>query len=416
MGEHSFLMQKPAILKKATARTMSVKLDIPLLLAVVSLMVFGLLMVYSASWGYAFAKGKPLTFMLERQILWVTIGLILAALAYFVPYKWYQKIILPILVITIIVLLAVLLVNPNSDAPNRTLLDNSVQPSEMAKLVLILYLAVWLNSKREILNRFTFGLLPMMFILGIMCGLIAIQPDISAAVTVIVIGCTLFFLAKADLRQVGLVLIAALAVGYLMYLLSDTAKGRLSNYLASQSDPNLANNQVKFASVAIYRGQVFGVGIGKGITKNTILPVAWTDSIFAVVIEETGVAGAIMVIGLFVLLLWRGLRISARAPDFTGRLIAAGITLWIVLEAFINMGVMLNLIPVAGNALPFVSYGGSSIITTLIGVGILMNIHRASLLDPDSPEGRLFSAVVDMRRWNRRRSLSRARRSRSSRQ
>lgn len=415
MGEQTFLMNKPTIFRKATAKAMRLKLDIPLLLTVISLIVFGLLMVYSASWEYAFAKDRGFGFLVGRQVGWVGAGIAAATAAYFIPYRWYQKAILVGLIVTIFALMVVLFIHPSVDVPNRTLAERSIQPSEMAKLVLIIYLSVWLNSKRESLNKFTFGLIPMMVILGFMGGLIALQPDISAAATVVIIGGMLFFLAKADIRQVALVIAAAIGLGFVMYQISDTAKERLSNYVQAVIDPNVATNQVKFASVAINRGQIFGVGIGKGITKNTILPVAWTDSIFAVIIEETGVVGAIILIGLYLMLLWRGLRIAARAPDFTGRLMAGGITLWITLEAIINMGVMVNLLPVAGNALPFISYGGSSMLTTLTGIGVLMNIHRSSMLDPDSPEGRLFSAVVDMRWRDRRRRLSRTRRPRSTR-
>jgi cell division protein FtsW len=164
---------------------------------------------------------------------------------------------------------------------------------------------------------------------------------------------------------------------------------------------------VRRALESFANGGWFGVGIGKGEAKLTGLPVPHTDSIFAVVGEETGVVGAVGLIGLYILLLWRGLSIARRAPDGLGRLLAAGLTLWIVLEAIINMAVIVNLVPFAGNALPFISSGGSNLMVSLAGIGILLNISRLAERERED-KGRSFGAVVNLRRRDRRRSVSRS--------
>ncbi len=162
---------------------------------------------------------------------------------------------------------------------------------------------------------------------------------------------------------------------------------------------------------AVVRGGLFGVGIGKGTTKFTGLPVPWTDSIFAVIAEETGLIGAVLVIALYLVLLWRGLKIAQRAPDGLGFLLASGVTIWITLEALINIGVMVNIIPFAGNALPLMSAGGSSMTMTLAGIGILINVSRTNGRRSSTKEGRTFGAVIDLRRRDWRRSVPRNRRS-----
>jgi cell division protein FtsW len=184
---------------------------------------------------------------------------------------------------------------------------------------------------------------------------------------------------------------------------------RITLFIGSLGDVSAAPEQIQRAIQAISRGGLFGVGIGNSITKDTGLQVAWTDSIFAVITEETGLIGATTVIGLYMALLWRGLEIANRAPDLLGRLLASGMTIWIAIEALINISVMLSLIPVAGNALPFISMGGSSMVTSLAAVGIILNISRAAKKETkkSAPVERTSSAASDMRRRNGRRSVSR---------
>jgi cell division protein FtsW len=253
---------------------------------------------------------------------------------------------------------------------------------------------------------------PLAAILGAVGGLIIVQPDLSAVITIFFLGGVLFFLAGADLKQIGLLIVVALLVGWLIVLVNRTGASRVAEYLNGLKDPTIASYHVRRSLEAFVNGRWFGVGIGNAQTKLTGLPVPPTDSIFAVVGEETGLFGAASLVIAYIVLLWRGLSISRRAPDTLGTLLAAGLVLWISMEAFVNMAVMLNLLPFAGNALPFISAGGSNLVVSLAAVGILMNISRLSV-KKDEESGRLFSAVVDLRRRYGRRRVSRSRRTAS---
>jgi cell division protein FtsW len=190
---------------------------------------------------------------------------------------------------------------------------------------------------------------------------------------------------------------------------TDVGQDRISSYIGGLQNPELASDHVQRALEAIMRGGTLGVGIGKGISKFTV-PFPWTDSIYAVIVEETGLAGAVFVLGLYVVILWRGLAIAQRAPDQLGSLLASGLTVWIVLEALINMGVMVSLVPFAGNALPLVTAGGSNMVTSLASLGIVMSVARQSRMIQGKKERKLASAAVDLRRWDGRRRLSRSER------
>ena len=188
-----------------------------------------------------------------------------------------------------------------------------------------------------------------------------------------------------------------------------TGRERITDFILGMQDPQMASYHLIRSFEAIVKGGLFGVGVGRANTKFTGLPVAPTDSIFSVIAEETGIIGAAFVIILFVIFLWRGLTIAKNAPDLLGRLLASGITVWIFLEAFINMSVLVNLLPFAGNALPFISYGGSNLTMVLVGVGIVMSVARQTALKTNSEEGRPLNAVVSLRRNDGWRRVSRPR-------
>jgi cell division protein FtsW len=381
-------------------------MDVPLLMLVITLLIFGILMVYSASYDYSLTIYGDPTRIFIRQMAWLVMGIGGAVALTLVDYHFWQKWVVPVMAITVIALVGVLFVNEVRNGAVRTLLGGSIQPSEMAKLVTILYLAVWLFSKREQLSDVSFGLIPLAGILGVLGGLIFVQPDLSAVITIFFLGGVMFFLAGGDLRQIGILVVVAIIVGWLVVQVNMTGSERVQDYMTGLKDPTQASYHVRRSLEAFVKGKWVGVGIGKADTKLTGLPVPPTDSIFAVIGEETGLLGAAAVVGLYALFLWRGLTIARRAPDALGALLAAGLSLWIAVEAFINMAVMVNLLPFAGNALPFVSAGGSNLVVSLAAVGILLNISRASA-QREEKNGRSFSAVVDLRRRDGRRSVSR---------
>jgi Bacterial cell division membrane protein len=392
-------------------------IDLPLVVIVFTLFAFGLLMVYSASWQFARGQGNSEYTTVLRQFGFGLVGGAAALVMTFIDYHRYRRWLVPVMVGTLLMLLAVVLFGQETEfGAKRGLFSGSIQPSELAKLVIIVYLSYWLYSKREVLDQWSFGLIPMMLIVGLTAGLILTQPDVSAAATVILLGGMLFFIAGGKVKQLLLVVVVTAVLGFLIVQINANAMTRLTDYWNGLQNPENASDHVKWSLEAIINGGVFGVGIGRSTTKFIGLPVAPTDSIFAVISEETGLIGAFFVIVLYALLLWRGLTIASRAKDDLGKWLASGVTLWIVIEAVINMGVIVNLVPFAGNALPLISSGGSSLVTVMTGIGIINGVARTSKLEQASPEGTKQNAVVDLRRRDRRGSVSSSLRSSGNRE
>jgi cell division protein FtsW len=405
MGERTFVTKRTD--KANLKRSLKLPFDVPMLLIVIVILVFGLLMVYSASWDYSLAMGKGPTYMFGRQILWVFLGIGTAVIASLVDYHLYRKILVPMWFGTLILLLAVLIVNAQQGAlDSRNLISGSIQPSELAKAVIIIYLSFWLFRRLDSINDVQIAYLPLVAILGITFGLILLQPDLSAALTVLLLGVILFYLAGGDWKVILIVIIAVLVIGVPLMLLYPTGKERISSYLTSLNNPLESSYHIQRSLEAVVKGGWFGVGIGQADTKFTGLPLAPTDSIFAIVAEETGIIGGAFIAVLYILMVWRGLVIAKNAPDELGSLLAFGLTAWIGIEAMMNMAVIVGLFPFTGNALPLISAGGSSLVVTLTSIGIILNISRASASKKPS-ERRPHHAAVDLRRRNGRRSVSR---------
>jgi len=399
--------------ENSSTRPVRLGFDVPLVLISTALVIFGLLMVYSASWdfGYQF-KDNPL-FYFERQVSWFLLGSVLLVGAMLVRYQIWIRLALPIMLVTIASLLLVLFIGDERHGAVRGFSAGSYQPSEVAKLVMVIYLSVWLYNKREQLKDVSFGLFPLAAILGIVGGLIALEPDWSAVMTIGLLGILMFFLVGAELRQMIALIILGVGFGYIVYLIIPTARTRIDIYWAGVVNLLAAHPHVQRALEAFYNGGWIGVGIGKSITKLSGLPFPHTDSIFAVVGEEVGVLGSSLLVLGYLGILWRGLRIAGRTQDQLGRMLAAGLAFWVVMEAFINMGVMVGLLPFAGNALPFISSGGSNLVVMMMSIGIILNISR-QVEQTEEKEERSFDAIVDLRRWDRRRRVPRTVRAASS--
>lgn len=409
MGATTFVKSTTPKTSVAHSRkAIKIKVDVPLMLIVIGLLTFGLVMLYSASWDASVTRDMPPYSVVLKQGRMMLLGLAAAAIISLIDYHNYRKFIVLAMTATVALLFLVLLFGRGSTGPARGLFNGSIQPSEIAKLVTIIYLSVWCYTKKDQLRTFTFGFFPVIGILGITGGLILLQPDLSAAATVIIIGGIQFFLAGADWRQIVIAIASAALIGILGVKFYSTGASRLNDYLAGLKDITNSSYHVMRAMEAVINGGWFGVGIGQANTKYTGLPFPYTDSIYAVIVEELGFFGGIAVVAMFGLLLWRGLTIAKQAPDQLGALLASGITIWIVLEAFLNMAVIIGLFPFAGNALPFFSSGGSNLVTTLMGIGVLMNV-AINKTNSEEKEGS-FSAIVDLRRWNGRRRVSRTRR------
>jgi cell division protein FtsW len=382
-----------------------------MLLVVVVLLVFGLLMVYSASWDFSLMMEREPTYLFGRQVLWVLLGIGVAVIASFINYHFYERILPFVGLGTLILLFAVLIVNDQGGGEvTRMLLGGSIQPSEMAKAVIVIYLSFWLYNRKDSLNDVQIAYIPLVLILGVTFSLIMLQPDLSAAITVVMMGVLLFFLAGGDWKVILLVVILVLLVGIPLIYVYPTGRERITSYLTSLNNPLESSYHIQRSLEAVVKGGWFGVGIGQADTKFTGLPLAPTDSIFAVIAEETGIMGGFIMVVLYTVLIWRGFVIAKNAPDQLGALMAFGLTTWIGIEALMNMAVIVGLIPFTGNALPLISAGGSSMVVTLTSIGIIMNISRTSMMHKAS-ERNPHSAVVDLRRRDGRGRVSRRNRS-----
>jgi len=410
MGTRTFVNDR---LNFSFSKNLTRGLDIPLLMTVVALVVFGLIMLYSASFDFSFNEYGSSTYMFLRQVKWLSLGIAVAFILSLFDYHHWRRMVVFAMLGTIGLLVTVLFINEIRLGASRTLFEGSYQPSELAKLVAVIYLSVWLYAKRQSLHDVGFGLIPLGVILGIIGGLIYLQPDLSAAGTVLILGGLLFFLAGADMKQIIFLLILAIFMGWVVVQFSATGRDRVDSFVAGFQDPTNASYHVQRSFEAIIKGGVFGVGLGQADTKLTGLPFAPTDSIFAVVVEELGLFGSTLLMALYGMLIWRGLVIARRAPDMLGTLLASGVMFWIGLEALINMAVMVGLMPFAGNALPFISAGGSNLVSTLCAIGIMLNISRQSgeITKLEENDWRSFGAVIDLRRGDGRRSVPRPRRS-----
>ena len=350
--------------------------DYWLLLTVAGLLILGLMMVYSTTFDYGLLFKEEPTYYFQRQFVAMLLGLTGLLLIMQFDYHVLRYISVPFLGLTLLGLVVVLFFGDAIFGAQRGLYEGSYQPSEVAKLATILYIAHWLSSKGDRIKDITYGLLPFSVITGVVCALIVRQPDLSTAVLVALICFTLFFIAGADWRQFA---VAGLIGGAVFLLLINTlphAQARVESYQEALRDPAQASWHVQQSLIALGRGGWFGVGIGESTQKFGPLPAAHTDGVFAVLGEELGLMGTLAFIALMAMLVWRGIRTALKARDSYGALLALGVTCWLGYQALINVAVITAVIPFTGIPLPFMSYGGSSLLFSILGVGILLNVSR----------------------------------------
>ncbi len=408
---------QPAPVPRERRRGFWVVLDKPLIVIVGLLVAIGLMMVYSTTFDWSYAEfGDPSTrFLIHLR----NTGIAFASLVILVilDYHILRRFAVLMMLVTIGTLIAVLLFADVTFGARRALIAGSLQPGELSELVVVIYMAAWLSSKKTRIRSITYGLIPFIVLLSIISGLVLLQPDLSTAAVILGASGIMFFLAGADIKQLlatGLLILIAVLGIFALGLVPNYAPGRVDSFLASISDLTRADDQVQEAINAFIEGGWFGVGLGEGRQKFGILPAAHTDSIFAIIGEELGVVGASVVVALYVAFVVRGFQIARRALDPFGALLAAGLTVWVALKALLNIAVMLALVPTTGVPLPFISYGGSSIFVLLSGVGILLSIQRYTASHELTPERRVISANYDRGGRHGRSRVSRARRSRSA--
>lgn len=363
---------------------------------VLGLLGLGLAMVYSASGIKALDALDDPRYYLIQQSAWVAIGLVAMLVVARIDYHRYRALALPGLLIAIVLLLAVLVpgVGTRVGGASRWLRVTSfagLQPAELAKLALVIYLAFWLGRKREPesagaeIGRWSVTL-PFVLIVGLMAALVVAEPDLGTAIVLGALALGMYFVAGARLVEfAGLGTLSALLVTAVA-VVQPYRLQRILTFLDPWSDPRGAGFQTIQSIYGLALGGPLGEGLGVGKEKFGFLPAPYTDSIFAVLGDELGLLGTLTVVVLFLVIAFKGIRIALSAPDATGSLLATGITVWIVFQAWVNMAVVASLVPMTGVTLPFISYGGSSICVGLVAVGILLNVgHQAVTRADDRP-------------------------------
>lgn len=384
------------------------QVDRVLAAAVGALLLLGLLVGYSASFPVALNYGAETSVYLVRHAIWMVVGLGAAGFMLAVDFRTWRQWSVLLMAGTLALLLVTLAFGVNRYGGERWLMaGGSVQPSELVKLTVIVYIADWLSSKRDQIRDVTLGLVPFAILMGVVCGLVLLQNHMSTTILIAAVAVTMFFTAGAHLGQMlasgsvaGLVILA-------LIVRSPYRWDRVATHFDPWADPWGSGWQVLLSLESFQRGGLFGVGLGQGQEKH-VLPMPHTDAVFAVVGEELGLAGSLVILALFAVIAWRGLRVALGVPSRFASLLATGITCWIVGQALLNIAVATNAVPTTGVPLPFVSYGGSSLITCLAGVGLLLNLSRR--VDPARVK---LYVNLDLRRGDRRSRLSRANRARN---
>jgi len=381
-------------------RTFLSTIDLPLLVLTGLLLAIGSLMIYSTTFDWSYQSFGSDTYIFMQHVRNLVIGGAIFLLLMFINYRIWKRLVIVLLLITIATLIAVLVFSDLTFGARRAFLGGSYQPGELAELTVVVYMAAWLSSKRTKVSSITRGLLPFAILVGVVGGLVALQPDLTTTVTIFVVAGIMFFLAGANIIHLVVVLGGLGGAGYVLAEHLSYAQDRIGPFVAGLTDFTQATYQARQAMIAFLNGGWTGVGLGQGLQKFGFLPTPHTDSIFAVIGEELGFIGAAFVIALFVLFVIRGLQIARRAHDPFGSLLAAGVTIWVITKAMMNIAVMINLIPTSGVALPFISYGGSSLITVLAGTGLLFSVARVTALE-NLPE-RKKPGAHDDRGWGNR--------------
>ncbi len=355
------------------------RVDYIFLAIVIALMAIGLMMIFSVTFAPSVGQGdaNPQADFV-KQLGFALAGVALMLILMRIDYRVWGQYAIPLIVVTIGLLVLVLFMPPINGARRwlfPSALGASVQPGEIAKFTVIIYMAKWLSSKGDKLRDLTYGLVPFAIFVGIVTGLIMRQPNLSTAIIIGLCAMTMFFIAGADLVQYALLLIAG---GVTVAVVIMNTEYQLDRMLMFLQDPFKSQETYQIAEVliALGSGQFFGRGLGVGTFKFGYVPAPYTDSIFALLGEELGLIGTWGVLALYLLLVYRGFRIAAKAADPFGQVLAAGLTSWLIFQAFVNMAVVTASIPFTGVPLPFISSGGSALVSVFAAVGVLLNISR----------------------------------------
>jgi cell division protein FtsW len=355
------------------------KSDKFLFIATLLLVSTSVVMVYSASAVIAMEKFQQPYFFLFKQASWALVGICLVPIVMRIDYRNYRQpiVIWTALGIAALALGAVLFGRPVKGATRW--LDFGllgVQPSEFAKLAVIVFTAALLERRMQRIDDVSYSLLPIVIVVGVMVGLILAEPDLGTAVSLLTIACVMVFAAGISYRYVVGLFLASLPALYFLVMMSDYRRKRVLSFIDPWSDPLGGGFQMIQSMIAVGTGGLFGLGVMGSVQKLFYLPEPHNDFIYAVIAEELGLIGATVVLACFCIITWRGLRTAIRAPDRFGAFLAIGLTTMVAFQALFNISVVLGLLPTKGIPLPFISSGGSSLLINMLGMGILLNVSQ----------------------------------------
>jgi cell division protein FtsW len=359
--------------------------DRPLFFALLSLLGLGLIMIASAGVVYGRVRFGDDYYFLKQQLLGLGVGLVFLLILQQIDYRVWRRFVVPIFITALVLLVLVFIPGFGTTVYGAArwveIGPLSFQPGEVMKFAIILYLSAWLSGKGRAKTSDLFeGLVPFLALLSLVGFLIIKQPDTGTLGLIFVIALSIFFASGASIRHILGLFAGGLVFLFILIKIAPYRMQRFLVFMNPEHDPMGFGYQMTQALLALGSGGLLGAGLGQSRQKFNYLPEPVTDSIFAVLGEELGMIGAVVVVALFVFIAWRGLRIAAWAPDEFGRLLAVGIVAWIVFQAFINISAITGLIPLTGIPLPFISYGGTSLAVILAAFGILLNISKHSTL------------------------------------
>lgn len=359
------------------------RMDYAILLTVTLLCAFGLVMVFSAS--YYYAQNTASTnydgyYYIRKQAVYLALGYPTMILLSFFDYKRLESFKVIGMLISLVLLVAVLIFGHELNGAKRWLViaGQSIQPSEVAKFGMMLYMCAFMSKKHAVMKSFKYGMLPMLLVIGVVCGLVMLQPNMSMAVIMGMLGYALLFVGGCDGKQMILLLIAAIGAFVLLAVIEPYRMARLTSFTDPWKDPLGTGYQLIQSFYAIGSGGLFGRGLNNSRQKLLFLTYGESDFIFAVVCEELGFFGALAILLAYGFIIYRGIRVALRCRDRFGSLLAAGITVVFAIQIFVNIGVVTGAFPTTGQALPFISAGGSSMVIFLAAMGVLLNISRST--------------------------------------
>ncbi|QFR39226.1 cell division protein FtsW [Candidatus Gracilibacteria bacterium 28_42_T64] len=386
---------------------MKKNVDYRLFFTVLFLIIFGMIMISSVSVYSSFRVTSLMVkagfiaegynhFYVIRNIIHVIVALLGLGVIVKIHYSFFEKYAKYFFIFSLILLLVVLLIGPSWNGArgwiNLPFLPFAIQPTEFLKITLILYLAAFLKKYKNHLHSFSDGFIPFMLILGSALFLVGLQPDFGTIMVIVPISVIMFFYAGANIKYLGILFILGVVLSTSVYMGGKYDKSnpetanklsyitnRIDNFLSDNKEAiknKTINYQTEQALIAIGSGGFNGLGFGKSIQKYGYLPEVQGDFIFSVIIEELGFLGGFILLSFYLHIGYRGLYIASKVSDLFGKYVAVGISSWIMIQAFINIGVNLNIVPLTGITLPFISYGGSSLLSLIIALGILLNISR----------------------------------------